>query len=143
MLYDAQDIETQFGMCEGSKLTLRDIQQILHKLRKEYKRRKGGKLVITAGEVLMDEQVDTSFEAGERDAETKVVTAVAWLERGQFLKREENQTQIFPASLKLKKRTQISDSQLLNSRPDGSRSLKPFWITCTEPVPINESTLTL
>lgn len=51
----------------------------------------------------MDEQVDTSFEAGERDAETKVVTAVAWLERGQFLKREENQTQIFPASLKLKK----------------------------------------
>ncbi|WP_121419064.1 RecQ family ATP-dependent DNA helicase [Pseudomonas aeruginosa] len=103
LLYDAQDIETQFGMCEGSKLTLRDIQQILHKLRKEYKRRKGGKLVITAGEVLMDEQVDTSFEAGERDAETKVVTAVAWLERGQFLKREENQTQIFPASLKLKK----------------------------------------
>lgn len=103
LLYDPQDIETQFGMSEGSKLTLRDIQQILRKLRKESERRKGGKLVITAGEVLMDEQVETSFEAGERDAETKVVTAVAWLERGQFLKREENQTQIFPASLKLTK----------------------------------------
>lgn len=103
LLYDAQDIENQFGMCEGSKLTLRDIQQILRKLRKESERRKGGKVVITAGEVLMDEQVETSFEAGERDAETKVVTAVAWLERGQFLRREENQTQIFPASLKLSK----------------------------------------
>ncbi|HDQ4105115.1 TPA: RecQ family ATP-dependent DNA helicase [Pseudomonas aeruginosa] len=103
LLYDAQDIENQFGMCEGSKLTLRDIQQILRKLRKESERRKGGKVVITAGEVLMDEQVETSFEAGERDAETKVVTAVAWLERGQFLRREENQTQIFPASLKLTK----------------------------------------
>ena len=57
LLYDAQDIENQFGMCEGSKLTLRDIQQILRKLRKESERRKGGKVVITAGEVLMDEQV--------------------------------------------------------------------------------------
>lgn len=114
LLYDAQDIENQFGMCEGSKLTLRDIQQILRKLRKESERRKGGKLVITAGEVLMDEQVETSFEAGERDAETKVVTAVAWLERGQFLKREENQTQIFPASLKLTK--DEADKRLANAK---------------------------
>lgn len=99
LLYDLQDIETQFGMTERSKLSLRDIQQILRKLRRESDRRKGGKLVITAGEVLLDEQVDTSFNADERDAETKVVTAVAWLERGQYLKREENQTQIFPATL--------------------------------------------
>jgi len=114
LLYDAQDIETQFGMSEGSKLTLRDIQQILRKLRKESDRRKDGKLVITAGEVLMDEQVETSFDAGERDAETKVVTAVAWLERGQFLKREENQTQIFPASLKLTK--EEADKRLANAK---------------------------
>jgi ATP-dependent DNA helicase RecQ len=114
LLYDAQDIENQFGMCEGSKLTLRDIQQILRKLRKESDRRKGGRLVITAGEVLMDEQVETSFEAGERDAETKVVTAVSWLERGQFLKREENQTQIFPASLKLTK--EEADKRLISAK---------------------------
>jgi len=114
LLYDAQDIETQFGMSEGSKLTLRDIQQILRKLREESDRRKDGKLVITAGEVLMDEQVETSFDAGERDAETKVVTAVAWLERGQFLKREENQTQIFPASLKLTK--EEADKRLANAK---------------------------
>ncbi|MGY4493577.1 RecQ family ATP-dependent DNA helicase [Pseudomonas sp. TE3610] len=102
LLYDPQDIETQFGMTERSKLSLRDIQQILRKLRIESDRRKGGgKLVITAGEVLLDEQVETSFNADERDAETKVVTAVAWLERGQYLKREENQTQIFPATLSL------------------------------------------
>lgn len=114
LLYDAQDIENQFGMCEGSKLTLRDIQQILRKLRKENDRRKGGRLVITAGEVLMDEQVETSFEVGERDAETKVVTAVSWLERGQFLKREENQTQIFPASLKLTK--EEADKRLITAK---------------------------
>jgi len=101
LLYDAQDIETQFGLCERSRLSLRDIQQILRKLRFEYARRKGGELVITAGEILMDEDVETSFDAGDIDAETKVVTAVAWLERGQYLKREENSNQIFPARLSL------------------------------------------
>jgi len=101
LLYDSQDIETQFGLCERSKLSLRDIQQILRKLRFEYARRKGGELVITAGEILMDETVETSFDADDSDAETKVVTAVAWLERGQYLKREENSTQIFPARLSL------------------------------------------
>src|SRR5690606_12090246 len=90
LLYDPQDIETQFGMSERSKLSIRDIQQILRKLRNESYRRKGGKLVITAGEILLDDDVDTSFSADERDAETKVVTAVAWLERGDYLKREEN-----------------------------------------------------
>ncbi len=99
LLYDPQDIETQFGMSERSKLSIRDIQQILRKLRNESNRRKGGKLVITAGEILLDDDVDTSFSVDERDAETKVVTAVAWLERGDYLKREENHTQIFPARL--------------------------------------------
>ncbi|NYT60828.1 RecQ family ATP-dependent DNA helicase [Alcaligenaceae bacterium] len=101
LLYDPQDIETQFGMSERSKLSMRDIQQILRKLRNESNRRKGGKLIITAGEILLDDSVDTSFSADERDAETKVVTAVAWLERGDYLKREENHTQIFPARLDL------------------------------------------
>ncbi|MBK4990662.1 RecQ family ATP-dependent DNA helicase [Pseudomonas sp. S36] len=99
LLYDPQDIETQFGMSERAKLSIRDIQQILRKLRIESNRRKGGKLVITAGEILLDDEVETSFSADERDAETKVVTAVAWLERGDYLKREENHTQIFPARL--------------------------------------------
>lgn len=101
LLYDEQDIESQFGMVERSRLSQRDINQILRKLRTEYKNRKGKQLVITAGEILLDEQVETSFDSDDSDAETKVVTAIAWLERSLFLKREENQTQIFPARLEL------------------------------------------
>lgn len=123
LLYDLQDIETQFGMCERSKLGLRDIQQILRKLRRESDRRKGGKLVITAGEVLLDDEVETSFNADDRDAETKVVTAVAWLERGQYLKREENQTQIFPATLRL---PQAEAEQRLNNADLPARRLEEF-----------------
>lgn len=101
LLYDPQDVETQFGLSERAKLTIRDVQQILRKLRMASQRRKDGSLIITAGEILLDEAVDTSFSADERDAETKVVTAIAWLERGDYLKREENHTQIFPARLDL------------------------------------------
>jgi ATP-dependent DNA helicase RecQ len=97
LLYDPQDIEAQFGISERSKLSLRDIQQILKKLRAETAKRKGRELVITAGEILLDATVETTFAAEDRDAETKVVTAIAWLERSDFLRREENQTRIFPA----------------------------------------------
>lgn len=99
LLYDPQDIETQFGLSERSRLSYKDIQQILKKLRFEAAKRKGGQVVITAGEILQDETVQTSFESDDRDAETKVVTAIAWLERGQFLRREENHTKVFPARL--------------------------------------------
>src|SRR5690606_10282423 len=83
----------------SSRLTFRDIQQILRKLRYESAKRKGGPLVITAGEILQDETVDTSFDLEDRDAETKVSTAISWLERGEYLKREANVTKIFPAKL--------------------------------------------
>ena len=35
------------------------------------------------------------------DADTRVKTAVAWLERARFLQRDENHTRMFPASLKV------------------------------------------
>jgi ATP-dependent DNA helicase RecQ len=114
LLYDPQDIETQFGLSEKSKLSLQDIQQILRKVRSEGNRRKGGQLIITAGEILQDESVNTSFEADDRDAETKVVTAIAWLERGQYLSREENQTKVFPARLCLSE--EEADARLLKSK---------------------------
>lgn len=101
LLYDEQDVEAQFGMVERNKISLRDIQQILRKLRADNKRLKGDKLIITAGEILLDETVDTSFDAEDLNAETKVATALAWLERGHYLKRDENHTRIFPAKLEL------------------------------------------
>lgn len=101
MLYDAQDIETQFGLCERSRLQWRDLKQILRKIRNESRRLQGDRLVITAGEILLDDQMNVSFTMDDRDAETKVVTAVAWLDRGDFLSREENQTQVFPARPRL------------------------------------------
>ena len=101
LLYDDTDVESQFGLGERSRLQQRDIQQILTKLRAESRRRKGDELVITSGEILLDERTRTSFDADDRDAQTKVATAVAWLERARYLTREVNRTTVFPARLSL------------------------------------------
>lgn len=57
--------------------------------------------MITAGEILADEDLDSEIDAESRDAETRVKTAVSWLERARLLQRNENETRVFPASLKV------------------------------------------
>jgi ATP-dependent DNA helicase RecQ len=94
LLYDEQDIETQFKMGALSELSLRDITQILRGLRLA-KKSKDGEIVITTGEILRSETVDTSFDQSESQADTKVKTAVAWLERAGFIERNHNVTGVF------------------------------------------------
>ncbi len=96
LLFDDADCEQQFRMGAFSQLTRRDIAQILRGLRKAAKGDRQ-EVVITAGEILRDDDVETSIQAEDRDAETKVRTAIAWLERADFLQRDENVTQVFQA----------------------------------------------
>jgi len=94
LLYDEQDIETQFKLSAGSQVQQRDIAQILRGLRKS-KKDADGNIVITTGELLRDDAVDTSFQYGEYGVDTKMLTAIAWLERAGFIERNENRTQGF------------------------------------------------
>ena len=79
-----------------SQLTRRDIAQILRGLRKAA-RGDRQEVVITTGEILRDEDVETNIGVEERDADTKVRTAISWLERADFIQRDENVTQVFQA----------------------------------------------
>lgn len=101
LLFEEADCERQFRMGAFSQLTRRDIAQILRGLRKAA-RGKDGEVVITTGEILRDEDLDTSIRAEERDADTKVRAAIAWLERADFIQRDENATQVFQARLLVK-----------------------------------------
>ena len=94
LLYDENDIETQFKMGAFSELSHRDIAQILRGLRRAKKNR-DGEIVITTGEILRSDEVDASFDSSDRSADTKVRTAVAWLERAGFVERNENDTSVF------------------------------------------------
>ncbi|MGR9117397.1 MAG: RecQ family ATP-dependent DNA helicase, partial [Gammaproteobacteria bacterium] len=94
LLFDENDIDTQFKLSAASQISQRDIAQILKGLRKSKKDRNGN-VVLTAGEILQDEGVETSFGNEDYNAGTKVITAVSWLERAGFIERNENRTQVF------------------------------------------------
>ncbi len=101
LLYDENDIETQFRLGSASRLSRKDIAQILRGIRRA-RRNRQDEVVITAGELLRDEEVETSFDLDDRQADTKVKTAIAWLERTSFLERNENHTRVFQGKLLVK-----------------------------------------
>ncbi len=92
LVFDEQDIEGQFRLSSMSRLTTREIAQMLRGIRSAS--RGGLDVVLTAGELLRRDDVDIDFEEVD-DADTRVRTAVAWLERAGFLERNENNTRVF------------------------------------------------
>ena len=101
LLYAADDVERQFGMSARSRLTREEIHGILRALRNlDRKKRFDGDVVATAGEILGEDE-EKVFGRDSATDDTRVRTAVAWLEEAELLKREENFVQIFPSSLRV------------------------------------------
>ena len=125
LLYTQEDVERQFGMSARSRLTRREIHGVLRALRNlDRKRRLDGEVVATPGEILSEDE-EKAFERDSITDDSRVRTAVAWLEEAVLLSREQNRVQVFPSSLRVNsvdqvkgklKRTQITGayrSQLL------------------------------
>ncbi|WP_295384581.1 RecQ family ATP-dependent DNA helicase [uncultured Thiodictyon sp.] len=94
LLYDEQDVEDQFHLAAGSQLSRADIAEILRGLRRA-RRDQDDCVVLTAGELLRDDALRLGFDTDGRDADTRVRTAIAWLERAGFVERNENRTRVF------------------------------------------------
>ena len=58
-------------------------------------------MVATPGEIVREEK-DQEFERDNDTDDTRVKTAVAWLEEATLLSREENRVQVFPSSLRIR-----------------------------------------
>ena len=101
LLYTQDDVERQFGMSARSRLTRREIHGVLRALRNlDRKKRLGGEVVATAGEILGEDD-ENAFERDSATDDTRVRTAISWLEESVLLAREENRTQVFPSSLRV------------------------------------------
>ena len=101
LLYDPDDVERQFGMSALSRLTRREIHGVLRALRNLNRRdRCGGEVVASPGEILIADD-DKDFRRDSTTDDTRVRTAVAWLEEAQLLSRNENHVRIFPSSLRV------------------------------------------
>ena len=102
LLYTQEDVERQFGMSARSRLTRQEIHGILRALwNLDRKKHLEGEVVATAGEILGEDE-DKVFERDPTTDDTRVRTAVAWLEEAVLLTREENQVRLFPSSLQVK-----------------------------------------
>ena len=107
LLYTAEDVERQFGLSARSRLNRREIHGVLRALRnldrkavKHDRNRADGEVVATGGEILLEDDRG-SFQRDEATDDTRVRTAVSWLEEAVLLSREENRVQIFPSSLRV------------------------------------------
>jgi len=102
LLYTPEDVEQQFRMSARSRLTKREIQAILKALRHlDRKKHQEGEVVATAGEILAEDNAG-AFERDSATDDTRVRTAIAWLEESTLLSREENRVQLFPSSLRVR-----------------------------------------
>ena len=101
LLYTNEDIERQYGMTARSRLTRSEINAVLKSLRNLDRRKKtDGEVVATTGEILLEDE-EHEFLRDTATDDTRVRTAVSWLEEAAILSRHENEVNIFPASLQV------------------------------------------
>ena len=100
LLFAADDVERQFSLSARSRLARHEIGAILKALRR-LDRKKDGEVVATPGEIVREER-DQAFERDRATDDTRVKTAVAWLEEAKLLSRAENRVQVFPSSLRIR-----------------------------------------
>ena len=102
LLFSQDDIERQFSLSARSRLTKREISAILKSLRRLDRRSKQkGEVIATPGEIVKEE-LDHDFERDSTTDDTRVKTAVSWLEEAVLLKREENRVRVYPSSLRVR-----------------------------------------
>ena len=102
LLYSADDVERQFSLSARSRLARHEIGAILKALRRlDDRMKKPDFVVATPGEIVKAER-DHAFERDSTTDDTRVKTAVSWLEEATLLSREENRVQVFPSSLRIR-----------------------------------------
>lgn len=94
LLYDQQDASRQFQMGSFSELRQKEIARILRALRRT-KRNQHGEIIVTSDELLREDDFGDMNDLKPEFRDTKVKTAIAWLERAGFLERNQNLTDVF------------------------------------------------
>ena len=129
LLYTVEDVERQFGMSARSRLSRREIHGVLRALRNlDRKKRMGGEVVATAGEILSEDD-ENAFERDSATDDSRVRTAVSWLEEAVLLTREENRVQVFPSSLRI---NSVDEAKSRLKRADITALYRRQLLTITE-----------
>lgn len=123
LLYTREDVEQQFKLSSRSRLTRREIQALLRALRSLDSKHRTGKVIATSGEILLEEE-SGDFQRDSHTDDTRVRTAISWLEDAQLLSRGVNEVIIFPSSLRVGSKEQaIERIRHRVESPDRQRKL--------------------
>ena len=115
LLYSEEDVERQFGFATRSQLKREEINGVLKSLRRlNDKKHSAGEVVATVGEILRADE-DNDFERDSSTDNTRVRSAVNWLQETHLLERVQNNVQVFPSSLR------VDTLQEVHQRLDRSR----------------------
>ena len=106
LLYTADDVERQFGLAARSRLTLTrpeidGICRALRNLKRKNDRATRGQdseVVATPGEILLEDD-EHAFRRDTNTDDTRIKTAIAWLEDARLVQRDENRAEVFASSL--------------------------------------------
>lgn len=119
LLFNAEDVDRQFSLSARSRLARHEIGAILKAVRRlDSRTRRSGEVVATPGEIVKEER-DYEFQRDDATDDTRIKTAVAWLEEAKLLRREENRVQVFPASLTVRG---LEDAQAILARAEISET---------------------
>ena len=102
LFFFSKDIDKQFSLASSSRLRQEDIGAILKAIRRLEVRKltDEGKVIATPGEIVKEEH-EREFERDSNTDDTRVKTAIYWLEESALLTRDENRVNVFPSSLKV------------------------------------------
>jgi ATP-dependent DNA helicase RecQ len=121
LLFSSDDIERQFRLSAQSRLTKREISAILRALRRlDSRTKRTSEVVATPGEIIQEE-LDREFIRDSATDDTRVKTAVAWLEESALLYREENRVRVFPSCLTV---PSLSAAQAILGRTNMTQSYR-------------------
>ncbi len=130
LFYTPEDVERQFGMTARSRLTHWEIVSVMKALCKIDRRNRGQHdIVATTGEILLEDD-EQGIERDANTDDTRVRTAVAWLEESDLLTREENKVRIFPSSLQVQSREEAHDK--LSGNPNLTNKYRGQLLAITE-----------
>jgi ATP-dependent DNA helicase RecQ len=75
---------------------------VLRALRQLQRKKNRDEAVVTTSGEILEEDEEGSFKRDMATDDTRVRTAIAWLEEAGLVRREENSVQLFPSSLRIK-----------------------------------------
>lgn len=132
LLYEPNDLETQFNLAALSKISQRDIQGIWRAIYRS-KPDAEGAITLSTTEIKEAQGRYNAFNLDSDDlTDTNIKTAVALLERRDFLERKENRARVFEARALITEVNQAREKiETLNLPIDTQKLwiavLKVFW----------------